>query len=242
MSTYHAMQVFRPKTSAVVLVTVVITGTFFATQQTQLSRIRNAQRQLVAQHNELRANYAALLTTAEARDAEILRLRVETAGVPALRNQLAQARRQLATALAENQVSSAKETTNSMTGYLTSEQLRFAGFGSPENTVQSMRWACLNGDYTNWLATLAPQLQEEELANSQSLQMFQRDSSRNLQGMQILGARTVGSGHTALKVRLDTENSVDILIFPMVAVGGGWRLGGEIRPYSEAWDHLGIEQ
>jgi hypothetical protein len=100
------------------------------------------------------------LTAAEARDAEILRLREETSGIPGLRNQLGQTRRQLATALAENQVSNATESTNGLTGYLTREQLRFAGFGSPENTVQSMRWACVNGDYTNWLAGLAPQLQE----------------------------------------------------------------------------------
>jgi hypothetical protein len=71
--------------------------------------------------------------------------------------------------------------------------------------------------------------------------MFQRDSARNLQGMQVLGAKPVDSEHLELKVRLDTENSVAVLIFPMVAVGDGWRLGGEIRSYSETWNHSGIE-
>jgi hypothetical protein len=227
----------RPKAYLVILATLMVAGIACTLQQMQLSRMKESQRRITARHEELSTNYAVLLTVVDARDAEILRLRDEALEIPWLRNQLAEARRRVAVAAAENQMSNEPDSTNGLSGYMTKEQLKFAGFGSPTNTLQSMRWACVNGDYTNWLAALSPRLQEEELANPQSLQTFQRDSARDLQGMQVLDAKPVDSDHMELKVRLDTENSVAILIFPMVALGNEWRLGDEIRAYSESWDH-----
>jgi hypothetical protein len=54
--------------------------------------------------------------------------------------------------------------------------------------------------------------------------------------MQVLEKKPIGSDRVELKVRLDSENSVTVLIFPMVAVGNEWRLGDDIHSYAQAWD------
>lgn len=86
----------RPKASLVIVATLMVAGIACTLQQMQLSRMKESQRRLTAQNRKLSTNYAALLTVADARDAEILRLRDEASEFPWLRNQLAEARRRVA--------------------------------------------------------------------------------------------------------------------------------------------------
>ena len=55
-------------------------------------------------------------------------------------------------------------------------------------------------------------------------------------GMQVLATKPIGSDRVELKVRLDSENRVTVLIFPMVAIGNEWKLGNDIQSYTQAWD------
>jgi hypothetical protein len=238
------MEVHRPKPVAAILVTLLIAGTICVVQQMQLRRIKGNQSHLAAQHRELSTNYAALLATAEAGEAEILRLRNETSEILILRNQLAHLRRQPAAAATENKVSNEAKSTDDCAGYVTKEQLRFAGFDSPENALQSAWWARMGGDYTNWLASLGPQLQEEELANPTSREDFWRDSASagGFRGMQVMATKPMPDDRMELKVRFDTEHTVTVLIIPMVALGNEWRLGGDFHAYTEAWERHGDAQ
>jgi hypothetical protein len=219
-----------------VAVALGIASAVIIRQHTQIRRLKESQRGLAAQHQELSATNALLLSVDAARRSELIRLRQQSLEVLSLRNQLTLVRKQL-TAAAENQTSKA-DNSNELPGYVGSEQLRYVGFGTPQDAFQSMRWAAMTGDYTNWLASLAPALQEEELTNPKSFEEFQRGlaSASKIVGMQVMGAKPVGSDRMELKVRLDTDNTVTILIFPMVAIGNEWRLGDEIDSYTEAWD------
>lgn len=232
------MTLVQSKLTLVLMVALVIIGTICVVERIEFNLVKQEHRILMGENRELSDNCDVLSTAVHARDAEILRLRSETSEILDLRNQLAQARAQVALAAKDQSANTAQEA-NDLTGYMTKEQLRFAGYGSPENALLSMEWARLNGDYTNWMAALAPQLQQEELANSHSLEMFQRDSAETFRGMQVLATKSVGTDRMEMKVRLDTANSVAILIFPMLAVGTEWRLGDEIRAYTETWDRSG---
>jgi hypothetical protein len=234
------IRIMKVVRAGAVLVIVAALGTasiIVIKQQLRIRTLKESRRSLAAQYQELSATNASLLSVDATRKDELTGLRQQTLEVLRLRNQLAQAHRQLAAAEARNQTSRA-ENPDEFAGYVTREQLRFAGFATPENAFQSFSWAEANRDYTNWLAALAPGLQEEELANPKSFEEFQHRSTgaTGTMGMQVLATKPIGSDRVELKVRLDSENRVTVLIFPMVAIGNEWKLGDDIQSYTQAWD------
>jgi len=229
------MKIVRSGAVLVILAALGTASIVIIKQQLRIRALTESRRSLAAQYQELSATNASLLSVDATRKDELTGLRQQTLEVLRLRNQLAQAHRQLA-AEARNQTSRA-ENPDEFAGYVTREQLSFAGFATPENAFQSFNWAEANGDYTNWLAALAPGLQEEELANPKSFEEFQHRPMGTMTGMQVLATKPIGSDRVELKVRLDWENRVTVLIFPMVAIGNEWRLGGDIDSYTQAWDN-----
>ena len=226
------MKVVRSGAFLVILAALGTASIVIIKQQLRICALKESRRSLAAQYQELSTTNASLDAT---RTDELNGLRQQTLEVLRLRNQLAQAHRQLAAAEATNQTSRT-EKPDEFAGYVTREQLSFAGFATPENAFQSFNWAEANGDYTNWLAALAPGLQEEELANPKSFEEFQHRPMGTMTGMQVLATKPIGSDRVELKVRLDSANTVTVLIFPMVAIGNEWRLGGDIDSYTQAWD------
>jgi len=231
------MKTVRLRTVLAIVAVLGIAGTVILSQHRLICSLGESQRSLAEKYQELFDANASLQSSDAAKRAELIRLRQQTSEILSLRSQLARARKQLATAAAGNQTPKT-ESANEFAGYVTTEQLRFVGFKTPGNALQSMRWAAVNGDYANWLASLAPQFQREELANTNSLKEFERGLAitGSSTGMQVLAAKTVGANRTELKVRLDTEDSVVILVYPMVAIGNEWRLGDDIHTYTEAWN------
>jgi hypothetical protein len=222
------------------LTIVGIGGMVIIKQQTRIRNLKESRLSLAARTLELSATNALLLSVEAARKDELVGLREQTAEVLRLRNQLTQAHQQLAAAEANNQRPRTERPEESA-GYVTKDQLRFSGFDTPEGAFQSLNWAAANGDYTNWLAALSPAARQEELTNSRSFEEFQHSSGRTT-GIEVLATKPIGSDRVELKVRLDTENTVSVLIFPMVAVGNQWRLGEDIHSYSQAWDNPGGAQ
>jgi hypothetical protein len=232
------MKTIRFTAIFVIIAAMGIAGMVIFRQHTLICSLRESQRDLLARYQEVSATNARLLSIDAARKDEPIRKRQQDLEILSLRNQLTLARKQLAAVATENQTSKT-HAVNEWAGYVTKEQIRYVGFGTPQDAFQSMRWAAASGDYTNWLASLAPRQQEEELANPRSVDQFQREmeSAAKIVGMQILATKSVGSDRKELKVRLDTENSVAILVFPMIAIGSEWRLGDEIHSYTQAWDN-----
>jgi hypothetical protein len=222
---------------------VLLASALIIIQEARIRRLKVSQRHLAAKYGELSTNYVALLAVSDSRAADILTLSNENSVVRGLRIQLAlskESAKELAALSAENEAFK-KQRADDLAGYLTTEQPAFAGFASPKSAFQTLRWAVANADYTNWIAALAPRFREEETANPKSLEDFQRSSERSAQfkGMQVLATKSIGSDKVELKVRLDMESTVAVLIFPMLAVGNEWRLGDEIRNYTQEWDQPG---
>lgn len=227
------MKVIRAGAVLVIIAALGITGTITIKQHMRIRGLGKSQRRLAAQNQWLSVSNASLLSDEAAQSDELVRLRRQPPEVLKLRSQLTQAWQQLAAAT--NQ-SARAESTNESAGYLSRDQLKFAGFDTPENGFQSLIWAGASGDYTNWLAALTPASQEEELADPRSLELFQRGANSGVTGWQVLASKPVGNDRVELKVRMETENSMFIFIYPMVAVGNEWKLGDELEPYTQAWD------
>ena len=204
-------------------------------QQLELRRVKDKQRRISTDLQELSSKYATLLAVAEARNAENARLHRETAELLRLRNEVTQLKKRLA---ANSNNGETKEDIRDSAHYLKRDQISFVGFDSPENAVQSWRWALMKDDYTNFIAALAPQLQQEELAKPNSRSEFNASSfsNKHIEGMQVLSAKPLSSDRTEVKVRFDTENTAFTLILPMVLVGNEWKLGDEIQSYTKEWD------
>jgi hypothetical protein len=235
------MKVVRSGTVLVTLAALGIAGTVIIKQQMRIESLKDSCRSLQARYQELSAANVSLLSVDAARKEELIGLRQQASEVLRLRNQLALSRQQLAAADAKNQNPRA-EGPDQLAAYVTKEQMRFAGLDTPENAFQSLNWAAVTGDYTNWLAALSPACQKQELANPKSLEDFRRRSIDRTAGMQVLATKPIGSDRIELKVRLDTENAVSVLIFPMVAIGNEWRLGDDIHSYTQTWDSPGAAQ
>ncbi len=221
------MNTIRPSLTLAVL---LIAGAFGVIQQIELSRLKEAHRELAAKHRKLSADYAALLPMIGHKDGEIARLSSEHSELLKNPFENVMADQKKSAAVQTEDDASKKEPHDDLRGYLTADQLKFAGFDSPENTFQSWNWARAQSNYTNWLASLTPDRQEEELADPQSRKSFEseRDPAARIKGMQVLARKPIGNGRVELKVRLDSESGVAVLVFPVVAVGNEWKLGDDI--------------
>jgi hypothetical protein len=218
----------------VVIAAVGIGVTVIANLHKRIRNLDKSRSHLAAQYHELAATNNSLLAIDAAQNDELNRLRHQNLEVLRLRNQLTQAHEQLAVATAANPTPRAEDP-NGTEGYMAREQLKFVGFDTPENAFQSMYWAAANGDYTNWLASLSPDSQKEELADPGSSERFRGSASR-LTGIKVLASKSVGNDRVELKVQMESENASALFIYPMVLTGNQWRMGGDIHAYTRAWD------
>ena len=76
------------------------------------------------------------------------------------------------------------------------------------------------------------------MAEPHSLENFQRfvGTAGRIIGSQVMAKKALGDGRVEVKVRLDSESGVAVLVFPMVPVGDEWKLADEIKSYSKEWD------
>ena len=223
----------RSTISLVLGVLIILTATICVRQRYQINHLLAEQDELAAKYTELSAKYKQLSTADFEKIGEISRLRKTAYEVIRLRNDLSHSKpepRATATVRTTNLVVKT-ETSPQTVEYLTKQPAEFVGFDSPENTFQSLRWAVVNGDYETWVASLSPQLQDEEIANPNSMKAFQAAqlSESQIKGVQMLSKRELGNGRVELKMRMDREGSISVMVFPMLAVENEWRLGADVR-------------
>jgi RNA polymerase sigma factor (sigma-70 family) len=232
-------------------------GTYFVQQQ-KINRENRENRALIAQREKLTADHETALALIRAREQELEGLRQELAEVPAIKNQLAQMRRQNE---AEKKVGSRqtaksaefpKATAAVAPGkYISKEQLAFAGYATPEAALQSMTWAMISGNYESTIEGLSPELQAEALNDPKDRETFETGLEKEMplfKGMQIAARKVLGDEKVELKVKMDADphqdrpNTTEFMIQTMVKIGSEWKLGGSTREYHPNWDKTGDVQ
>ncbi len=220
---------------------LILVTAAFVDARLQLRNLRAAQLTSDARYAELSSNYDALLAKSEATAAEMQRLRDEAREIHILRGKVTElTRAQSRPSAGGPNLSSAAS--GGLGDTVTSDRSTFAGFSSPENGFRSLMWASARGEYGDWIASLSAEGQEKELAKTDGAQEFlsNQKGPNAVKGMQILDTKRIGDGRTELKVRLDRQSSSVLLIFRMEAVGGEWKLGEDVREYTEGWNLINV--
>jgi hypothetical protein len=135
---------------------------------------------------------------------------------------------------------------NSSWRHLTKKQMTFAGYATPEATLQSIAWAAINGDGEKVFACLNPDMQADITKEPNGRARFNADikqHAQQLKGLQILARKMLADDKAELKIKLDITSPAKkgkpapgFRIQPMVKVGDDWKLGGSTRGYTPDWD------
>jgi hypothetical protein len=131
-------------------------------------------------------------------DPELLQLRNEV-------TQLTARRRELAGVIAENErlrtQVAARGTNAPNARLLLLAKARFTGYGTPENTLESLLWSIQQRDFTNFLGALAPELAQKFRTRSDPQLRGQLNwLHEKLSGLTVLGQRELADGLVELKV------------------------------------------
>jgi len=133
--------------------------------------------------------------------------------------------------------------------YLDRKQLVFAGYATPEATLQSMFWAASNGDGDKLLACFSPEDQAAIGKEPNGRKKFDADVKKNAQaqsikGMQVMARKVLADDKVELKLKLDIasppkngERDKGFAICPFVKIGGEWKISGDTKKYAPDWDN-----
>lgn len=163
---------------------------------------------------------------AEGTSPELLQLRNEVARLSARKQQLAGVpaqNRQLRQAVVAQ--SSGTNTGLAAPGFVRKSQARFAGFNSPQDTLQSYLWAIQNRDVTNMLQALSPAATQEvqgEFARSDKAREEFFEQMQAFVGFRVLEEKRSTDGSIKLKVEILPELPPGEIGFHLV--NGQWRM------------------
>lgn len=176
-----------------------------AVQQRHLAKLKTGQQTVLKQlaGDPVEISHPAtepqeVATRAEV-DPELLQLRNQV-------TQLTARRRELAGVLAENErlrTQLAAHGTNAPnTRLLLLSEARFVGYGTPENTLQSLLWSVEQRDFTNFVQAFAPAAAQKLPAPGDPESRGMLNSLHaDLAGLTILGRRELGDGQVELMVQ-----------------------------------------
>ncbi len=110
-------------------------------------------------------------------------------------------------------------------GYLRASTAQLVGYGTPENTLQSVLWAIRNHDVTNLLQALTPEAAQRLQAtiSSRTPEVFFGDADK-LPGFEIRNQQTLPDGSVELEVGVVPSDAGQKVRFQ--SIGGQWKFDG----------------
>ena len=133
--------------------------------------------------------------------------------------------------------------------YLDRKQLAFAGYATPEATLQSMFWAANNGNGDQLFACFSPEAQAAIGKEPNGRKNFddgvkKSAQAQSIKGLQITARKVLADDQVELKFKLDTSAQPknggpipDFLVQPLVKFGGEWKICGSTKGYTPDWDN-----
>ena len=223
---------------------VLVAGTVFAffAQRRALNEARAGRQRLEAD-----AETAARLAR-ENRDINRLRqenqemegLRVANRDLYKLRNEVHQLREQakeLAGVRAENERLRAAGDRRAPDGtpsaearpWLAADEINFAGYGTPEATLQTLFWAAKQGDVESVKKCLTPEAQKKMAEQSPDelrgdmKRMFERFKGVRVAARNVISAEEIRLG---VQINLADHETPDETAIPFKLIAGEWRMDG----------------
>jgi RNA polymerase sigma factor (sigma-70 family) len=246
---FTTMNWINTKTITALLGAAIVGGTgTYLVQQRTINALRAVNQELVAQQKKLAEENEAAMGAAQTHQDELKQLRLATAELPRLRNevnQLRQQQKQAAALLAKMSAGAKPAPPVTSPNYISKDRVTYAGYSTPEAALQSITWATLHGTPEQMKEGLSPQL----LENADAYRNFEsgrKQGSPILKGLEILAKKTVSENEVEMKLRVDTQpipgiplDAIPMTILPMVKVGNEWKVGTSTRDYDPSWEQSG---
>ena len=129
--------------------------------------------------------------------------------------------------------------------FVTLDKLTFAGFATPEATVQSVKWMSMNSSLAAVQNTCVPELRTNNQMSSEYFEGSKAYARQTFGGFQVLEKRTVGTNMVEMKIlnvqlNGDTnamKRATNFCIVTLVRVGSDWKFSKDTRKYDPAWDN-----
>jgi hypothetical protein len=113
--------------------------------------------------------------------------------------------------------------------WLTADQLSFAGYATPEATLQTLFWAVKQGDVESTKKCFTPETQKKMTEQpADDLRGEIERMSKRFQGIRV-AARKVVSGeeiHLGAQINVADRETPDEAAFTFKLIDGAWRLDG----------------
>jgi hypothetical protein len=219
---------------------IVVQGMRVSKLKAQNEALRQQVAALQAQVDQL-SNQAARPAAPAATDedrSELLRLRNQAAQLKQVTNELQRLRTQVQQLQAANQqirttpaAAPAPDTNTAaaVTGPVPRESWAFAGYATPEATLQSAVFAMSQGDYQTFLASMSPeeaarmQKSFEGKTPEQIAEEGRRDTA-NARSFQIMGKQELAPDRVVLNVFVAGEDRMQRIV--MQKIGEEWKWAG----------------
>ena len=221
---------------------VTIGGGIYAAKQAHHARaeLQNLQAQqdsMAGQLQQLQANLGRATNRVTDLVAENARLKsqVDQTELLQLRGQNGVLKRQLAAALTAVRKSDGS-------GFMTTNQLQFAGYDTPAHAFESVTWAVVNGDFENWLNSFADSEQRQSPDEFTGARFRTDQSGFKSKVIEILARKTLDDARSELKVRLSDESTALTLVIPFGYANGEYKINGDFRSYHADWENDGTIQ
>jgi len=239
--------------AAMVAAAIVAGATGYLTEKQKADRLEAQVAAVQAELQQAKADSQTASDALAARDREVQRLQSATSDLAKSRNEIAQLRQRGNTAppAAVPPTAPAIRTTDTTAyapgTYIQRSALAFAGYGSPEATIQTLAWAAVHGQ-TNVAQLVVPADLPEGEQLAASLMGALQAAGPAFSGMQIVAEKTLADDRLEVMVKVDVQAppgvSPDNLpppynVLPMVRIGNEWKLGGAPEDYTPDWPKSG---
>jgi RNA polymerase sigma factor (sigma-70 family) len=237
------------RTAALAFITVLLAGMgIFFLQYARVNRLKSENDRLVAERDKLKAeNAVGRSSVARDGNIELVRLRRSDDELRRLRREVAQLRQQ--SEAATRPVSPPETPPPALTPaephepgrFISSGELRFTGYSTPEAAMESIVWGMVAGSYDAFLTALSPEDRADELDLPEGREFFearQQQLASQFKGMQVSALKVVSDDEVELKVLLDFGSQL-FYIQPLVRINEQWLLSNSTRDYDSDWDNDG---
>lgn len=247
------MSWINAKSVAAIAAAALLAGTAaYLAQKHKTDQLQTQMDAALAQLETAKASAQAARMSQAAREQELQALRSAAVELARSRNEVAQLRQQGETA-AKAAASPASPAPGPAAPaafppgtYVNKAQLAFAGYATPEATIQSLAWAMANGQ-TNFVPRIIPADLPQGQQLAQDLQQASQDAAPFFLGMQVMAEKLLADDRVELMVKVDAQAPPGVEvnlpppfnILPMVRVDNEWKLGGAPQDYSPDWAKTG---
>jgi RNA polymerase sigma factor (sigma-70 family) len=254
LTTVTIMNCINAKSVAAIAVAALVAGaTGYLTEKQKADRFEAQAADSLAELQRAKAESQTAQDSLAAREREVQRLQTAASDLAKARNEVAQLRqretspRTVAPPPAAATPRSSQTTAYAPGTYVQRGALAFAGYGSPEATIQTMAWAAVNGQ-TNVAHLVVPAdlPQGEQLATN--LMGALQSAGPAFAGMQIVAEKTLAEDRMEVLVKVDVQAPPGVSsnelpppynVLPMIRVASEWKLAGPPQDYSPDWGNSG---